>query len=200
MSQIHEKSPKHCAALQRKKLLLLLLSWLFILTALIIIAILVMLLLVWLLILHPWKPPQFSIREANLINSSSAIHLTLLSHNPNKMFLGIYYEDSRVHASYKGRRITPDTPVAPFYQGPQGTKILGAALLLMVRQQRNTSSTAGIRNKALSFKVRGMLRWKVGSWVSGKHRFSVNCARVAPSSSSLSCSKQGGTDQCWTTI
>ncbi|KAL0400528.1 UNVERIFIED_CONTAM: NDR1/HIN1-like protein 26 [Sesamum latifolium] len=111
MSQIHEKSPKHCANKQAinlhkfNKKLLFSFSTLFL-------SILSLIFLVW-LVLHPTKP-QFSLKEAdiNQLNLSgpsllnSSIQLTLLSNNPNKK-VGIYYDEFLLYASYKAKRSLP---------------------------------------------------------------------------------------------
>ncbi|KAL2226882.1 NDR1/HIN1-like protein 1 [Sesamum indicum] len=210
MSQIHEKSPKHCANKQAinlhkfNKKLLFSLSTLFL-------SILSLIFLVW-LVLHPTKP-QFSLKEAdiNQLNLSgpsllnSSIQLTLLSNNPNKK-VGIYYDEFLLYASYKGQKITPETSISPFYQGHEETNLLSASLV--GNQQPVAPSFAyevqrdqGTGKLVLSFKAMGRLRWKVGTWVSGRYRFIVNCIAIMPfgriPSPPLS-SKQGS--QCSTTI
>lgn len=54
----------------------------------------------------------------------------------------------------------------------------------------------------LNMKVNGRLRWKVGTWVSGKYRFNVNCVAVlafGPTIPSGPLSSRQGS-QCSTTI
>ncbi|KZV24525.1 hypothetical protein F511_17933 [Dorcoceras hygrometricum] len=192
MSQIHVKSPKHCADKHavlvgvsgrfRKKLYLYF-STVFLL-------LLLLILLVW-LILRPAKP-HFSLTEAdvNQLNLSapsllnSSIQLTIRSTNPNKK-VGIYYDEFRLYASYKSQKITPDTSISPFYQGHEETTLLSASLAgnqqpvspsFAYDVQRDTATGKLV----LSFKGNGRLRWKVGSWVSGRYRFMVDCVTVMP--------------------
>lgn len=189
MSKISEKSPKDCASKKsisfhklNKKLYIYLTTLLLSLLSLIF--------LVW-LILHPTKP-QFSLKEADLnqLNLSgpsllnSSIQITLQSINPNKK-VGIYYDEFLLYASYKGQKISPETAISPFYQDQQETNLLSASLIGF--QQPVAPSFAyevqrdqGTGRLALSFKVMGKLRWKVGTWVSGRYRFIVNCITIMP--------------------
>ncbi|XP_051137985.1 NDR1/HIN1-like protein 26 [Andrographis paniculata] len=189
MSPINENSPKHCASREEfnfpkfNKKLLCSLSTVFL-------SLLSFIFLVW-LILHPTKP-EFSLKEAdinqlNLLGPSmlnSSIQLTLLSTNPNRR-VGIYYDEFLLYASYKGQTITPETSISPFYQEHEETNLLSASLV--GDQQPVPPSFAydvrldqGTGTLAISFKVMGRLRWKVGTWVSGKYRFTVNCIAIMP--------------------
>ncbi|CAA2965826.1 NDR1/HIN1-like protein 26 [Olea europaea var. sylvestris] len=209
MSQIHDKSPKHCAkqGLDFKKFN----KKLFVAFSTFLLTVLSFILLVW-LILHPTKP-NFSLKEVeinqlklsgpSLLNSS--VQLTLLSNNPNKK-VGIYYDEIQVCASYKSQKITHDTSIPPFHQEHEETNYLSASL---VGNQQPVAPSFGYDVRLdqrtgklmLTVKVIGKLRWKVGTWVSEKYRFNVNCVAIMPfgpiPSPPLS-SKQG--TQCSTTI
>ena len=188
MSEITLKSPKHCANkglnIEKfyKKLYWAGFSFLF--------SVLAFILLIW-LILHPAKP-EFSLKEADIyqLNLSgshllnSSIQLTLLSKNPNQK-VGIYYDMVQVYASYKGQQITVDTSLPPFYQGHEESNLLTASLVgnsLPVAPsfsyEVGRDQTAG--KLVLMLKINGRLRWKVGTWVSGRYRFNVNCVAVMP--------------------
>ncbi|XP_024963021.1 NDR1/HIN1-like protein 26 [Cynara cardunculus var. scolymus] len=211
MSQIHAKSPQHCAKKKlvninnlHKKLLYTFTTFFS--------SILLLILLVW-FILHPAKP-HFSLKEADiyqlvvsgthLLNSS--IQLTLLSTNPNQK-VGIYYEEIQVYASYKAQQITLHSYLPPFYQDHKDTNLLSAALVansLPVAPSFNyelgRDQTAG--RLVLNLKANGLLRWKVGTWVSGRYRFYVNCVAVmvfGPSAPAGPLTFKQGT-QCSTTI
>ncbi|KAK9071677.1 hypothetical protein SSX86_008106 [Deinandra increscens subsp. villosa] len=206
MSQIHAKSPQHCAnknhlKITKKKLFYTILS-----------SILLIILIFW-LILHPTNP-QFSLKQVDinqlivspthLLNSS--IQLTLLSTNPNPR-VGIYYDEMQVYASYKAQQITLHSYLAPFYQDHKGTDLLSAVLVandLPVASSFNydlgRDQMAG--RLVLNVKANGLLRWKVGLWVSGKYRFSVSCVAVlvfGTSGPAGPLSSRQGT-QCSTTI
>ncbi|KAF5743431.1 hypothetical protein HS088_TW08G00012 [Tripterygium wilfordii] len=213
MSQISIKSPKHCAKQgavnidRRHKKLFFTISALFT-------SILSIILLVW-LILHPDKP-QFSLQQADIykLNLSagthllnSSIQLTLLAKNPNQK-VGIYYDELQVYATYKGQQITVYTSLPPFYQGHQDTSLLTASLVgtglpvaPALGYEVGRDQTAG--KLVVNMKVNGRLRWKVGSWVSGRYRVNVDCVAVMafgptlPTGVPLS-SKQG--THCSTTV
>ncbi|KAL0452366.1 UNVERIFIED_CONTAM: NDR1/HIN1-like protein 26 [Sesamum latifolium] len=144
--------------------------------------------LVW-LVLHPSKP-HFSLKQAdiNQLNLTAAssltsyIQLTLLSTNPNKK-VGIYYDQFLLYASYNGQKITNITAIDPFYQDREETNLLSASLVgseqtvapALAYQVKRDEGTGKV---GLSFKVMGRLRWKVGTWISGRYRFNVNCVSV----------------------
>ncbi|XP_073033031.1 NDR1/HIN1-like protein 26 [Primulina eburnea] len=191
MSQIHVKSPKHCAdkhtvlagSRRFNKKLYLYFTTIFLL-------LLSLILLVW-LILHPTKPhfslTQADVNQLNLASPSllnSSIQLTLQSTNPNKK-VGIFYDEFHLYASYKRQKITPETSISPFYQGHEETTFLSASLAgvqlpvspsFAYEIQRDT----GTGKLVLNFKGNGRLRWKVGNWVSGRYRFMVDCVTVMP--------------------
>jgi len=211
MSQVLTKSPKHCGNKQGvnldkfNKKLFKAFSALFL-------SILSLIFLVW-LVLHPSKP-EFSLQEVNIyqLNLSgthllnSSIQLTLLSKNPNQK-VGIYYDDLQVYASYKGQQITADTSLPPFYQGHEERNILTASLggtglpvASSFGYEVGRDQTAG--KLVLSLKMNGRLRWKVGTWVSGRYRFNVNCVSImdfGPTIPSGPLSSKQGT-QCSTTV
>ncbi|KAE8699837.1 two-component response regulator-like APRR5-like isoform X1 [Hibiscus syriacus] len=184
MSQVFSKSPKHCAERQSftisKKLLFVLSS---------VFTIVLVFIFLIRLTLHPSKP-RFSLTQADiyqlnltrpsLLNSS--IQLTFLSNNPNKR-VGVYYDNLQAHASYEAQQITVDTPIPPFYQEHEESNFLTAVLqgngfpvAPGFGYEVGRDRSAG--RMVLSFKVIGKLRWKVGTWVSGRYRFNVNCVSV----------------------
>ncbi|EPS67217.1 hypothetical protein M569_07563 [Genlisea aurea] len=202
MSKVSEKSPKHCgektekteAPNTRKHLLYIFLS------------LLLFIFLVW-LILHPSKP-RFSLQQLqiNLLNLTqpsllnTSILLTLQSDNPNQR-VGIYYDDFLIYASYRNQKITPDASVSPFYQGQGETNTLSTSL---VGYQQPVSPSLGyqlerdqgIGKLVVGVKGMGRLRWKVGSWISGRYRFVVSCITDMPFEDA---SAQQGS-QCSTTL
>ena len=211
MSQITIKSPKHCATKQGLNIERNYRKLFFAFSAFFT-TVLAFILLIW-LILHPSKP-QFSLKELDIDqlnlsgpNLNSSIQLTLLSKNPNQK-VGIYYDEFQVYASYKGQQITGDTPVLPFYQGHEESNLLSASLVgnglpvsPSLGYEFGRDQSAG--RLVLNLKASGKLRWKVGTWVSGRYRFNVNCVSVImPFGPSVPAgplaSKQGA--QCSTTI
>ncbi|OWM75509.1 NDR1/HIN1-like protein 26 [Punica granatum] len=191
MSQLHVKSPKHCAAKQG-------LQWrltghhfkkLFFTFSTLLTLFLSLILLVW-LILRPSKP-LFSLKQAevyrlDLLSSphllNSSLQLTLLSSNPNSR-VGIYYDDLSLYASYHGQQITADSPVPPFYQGQKEANLITASLVgsnlpVATSFPYEVARDQTTRRLALNVKANARIRWKVGTWVSGRYRLNVNCLVV----------------------
>ncbi|GMY07625.1 NDR1/HIN1-like protein 26 [Fagus crenata] len=212
MSIITVKSPKHCANhgvvnLDNRSYKKLLYVFPMLFTSILFI------ILVFWLILRPTKP-AFSLKETDIyqLNLSgthllnSSIQLTLFAKNPNQK-VGIYYDVLQVYATYKGQQITTYTSLPPFYQDHGDSNLLSASLVgtgLPVAQsfgyEVGRDQTAG--KLVLNMKVNGRLRWKVGTWVSGKYRFNVNCVAVlafGPTIPSGPLSSRQGS-QCSTTI
>jgi len=212
MSLLIQTSPKHCAnrgfqlkKILNKKLLYALSTF--------ISSILFILLLVC-LILHPSKP-QFYLKGVDLALSASAprglllnstVQVTLLSKNPNTK-VGIYYEDVRAYAVYKGQQITADSSLPSFYQGNGDANLLSTSLYgagmpvaASVGYEVGRDQVAG--RMVLSVRIDGRLRWKVGSWVSGRYRFDVDCVAVVglrPGGGPTGSAVQEGS-QCSTTV
>ncbi|XP_072985925.1 NDR1/HIN1-like protein 26 [Typha latifolia] len=143
---------------------------------------------VW-LILHPSKP-QFYVKDASVFELSLAparllnttIQTTFVAKNPNSR-VGIYYDEIRTYAAYKGQQITVDVELPGFYQGHQDTNFLSTSLYgagmpvsSSFGYEVNRDQVAG--KLILALKLDGQLRWKVGTWVSSKYRFDVNCIAV----------------------
>ncbi|KAL0923636.1 hypothetical protein M5K25_007701 [Dendrobium thyrsiflorum] len=190
MSIIYDTSPEHCAAKEKiplqhikklnKKLFFTLLS------------LLLSLLLLFFLILHPSKP-RFHLRDTSLYVFSlsspplprllnSTIQATIASNNPNT-HVGVYYDHLRAYAVYKGQPITAEAELPPFYQGSGDTDILSASLVGVGMPVAMSLGYEVVRDQmngkmVLSIRLDGVMRWKVGSWVSGRYRFDVDCVAV----------------------
>ncbi|KAL6986839.1 hypothetical protein U1Q18_042545 [Sarracenia purpurea var. burkii] len=212
MSQVLTESPKHCAKqglninYKHYKKLFYAFSTFFL-------SVLSFIFLVW-LILHPSKP-DFSLQEtdinqlnfnlsgSHLLNSS--FQFTFLSINPNKK-VGIYYDELKVYASHKDGPQIPllQTSLPSFYQGHEERNVLTASLVGTGLPRATVTGKL-----VLSLRVTGKLRWKVGTWVSGRYRFNVKCVAImefgsaaAPSPSPsvpLSSTSEQGT-QCSTAV
>nr|DAD36104.1 TPA_asm: hypothetical protein HUJ06_006744 [Nelumbo nucifera] len=180
MSQLPIKSPKHCAkhGLNVDKLY----KRLFYAFSTFLISVLSVVFLVW-LILRPSKP-EFHLKEADIyqLNLSgphllnTSIQITLVSKNPNQKG----HEDRNLlTASLVGIGL----PVAPSFGYEVGRDQTTGKLIL-------------------SLKVNGRLRWKVGTWVSGRYRFNVECVAIMafePNAVSSPLSSKQGT-QCSTSV
>lgn len=192
MSQVFTRSPKHCANQAglknftisniHKKLFFAFFASFTSLLALI--------LLIY-FILHPSKP-RFFLQQANIYTLNltsgpahvlnSSIQLTLRSKNPNNR-VGIYYDELHAYASYKGQQISAESSIPPFYQGHEESNILSASLVGSRLPVDSSFEYEVGRDQAagkleLNLKMNGRIRWKVGTWVSGRYRVNVNCVAV----------------------
>ncbi|XP_030522199.1 NDR1/HIN1-like protein 1 [Rhodamnia argentea] len=139
------------------------------------------------LILRPAKP-AFVLRDATIyqFNASAApsllntnMQVTLSSRNPNER-IGIYYQMLDTYVSYRGQQISLPTLLPDSYQGHKevinwSPFLYGSAvpvspfLTAALEQDRNAGSVL------VDIKVDGRVKWKVGTWVSGKYHLHVNC-------------------------
>ncbi|XP_071690592.1 NDR1/HIN1-like protein 1 [Rutidosis leptorrhynchoides] len=139
------------------------------------------------LVLRPTKP-QFTLQDItlNAFNISTAttalssnLQITISSRNPNAR-IGIFYDKLDVYATYRSQQITLPTGLPPSYQGHKdvtvwspylyGTEVPLAPYLAISLGQDETAGTV-----LVDIKASGKVRWKVGSFVSGKYHLNVNC-------------------------
>ncbi|KMZ71947.1 harpin-induced like protein 12 [Zostera marina] len=143
-------------------------------------------------ILHP-SNPEFQLRDVGashlvtlsspqqLLLQNSTIRFTLISKNPNA-HVGLFYDNLRACAAFRGQFITAVTDMPPFFQGNHDTNILSAFLYgtgvstLPDSSFRHHDRTVGeITKIVVKIKLVGSIRWKVGSWVSNRHRAKIDC-------------------------
>ena len=108
------------------------------------------------------------------------MQVTLSSHNPNAR-VGVYYHALRVYASYRSQQISLATALPDTYQGHRdfavwspflfGNVVPVSPFVLSSLQQDQSAAGAVLVN----VKVNGRVKWKVGSWVSGRYHIYVNC-------------------------
>ncbi|KAL2507419.1 Late embryogenesis abundant (LEA) hydroxyproline-rich glycoprotein family [Forsythia ovata] len=150
-----------------------------------IVLILFIILLVW-LILRPTKPHfilqdatvyAFNVSSPNTLTSN--IQVTISSRNPNDK-IGIYYDKIDVYASYHGQQITLPTLLPSTYQGHKditvwspflyGSSIPIAPFLTVALNQDQIAGTV-----LIYIRVDGRIRWKVGTFITGRYHLNVNC-------------------------
>ncbi|KAG4183258.1 hypothetical protein ERO13_A09G097900v2 [Gossypium hirsutum] len=141
--------------------------------------------LVW-AILHPTKPHfilqdvtiyAFNLTAPNYLTSN--MQITLVSRNPNER-IGIYYHKLDVLASYRNQQITLPTLIPRTYQGQQDVTVwspllYGNAVPIapFLEVGLNQDMNAGM--VLLNVKAFGQLKWKVGTWISGRYQININC-------------------------
>ncbi|KAK7312676.1 hypothetical protein VNO77_36735 [Canavalia gladiata] len=159
-----------------------------------IVLILLIIFLIW-IILRPTKP-RFIIQDATLytFNFSSTspsvtsptpniltltMQVTLAAHNPNHR-IGIYYHNLYAYASYRNQQISLATSIPNTYQGHKdftiwspfiyGNAVPVSPFLLSALQLDQSTGTV-----LVNVKVNGRVKWKVGTWISGRYHIYVNC-------------------------
>ncbi|KAI9107689.1 hypothetical protein K1719_021352 [Acacia pycnantha] len=165
-----------------------------------IVLILFVIFLIW-VILRPSKP-NFILQDATLFNfnlssspatGSSAIEppsltpniititmqVTLLARNPNDR-IGIYYQKLDVYASYRNQQISLGTMLPATYQGHNDVTVwspflYGTAVPVSPYVLQSLTQDQNAGGVLVNVKVMGRVKWKVGSWVSGKYHLYVNC-------------------------
>ncbi|GMG98417.1 hypothetical protein Nepgr_000257 [Nepenthes gracilis] len=150
-----------------------------------IIIILLIILLIW-LILRPTKPSfilqdatvyAFNVTQPNLLTTT--FQVTVSTRNPNDR-IGVYYEKLDVYAAYRNQQITLPTLLPPTYQGHKDTVVwspflygnsvpVAPYLTLSLSEDQN----AGL--VLVNIKIDGRVKWKVGTWISGRYHLWVNC-------------------------
>lgn len=151
----------------------------------VIITILVVIFLVW-IVLQPHKP-RFILQDTTIYGLnlsdpnflSSNMQVTISTKNPNDK-IGIYYEKLDIYASYHNQQITLATELPPTYQGHNDVSVWSPFLYgdaVPVSPYLAVSINQDVNAGVLLFniKINGKLKWKVGSWLSGRYRIFVNC-------------------------
>jgi len=158
-----------------------------------ILLILITIFLIW-IILRPTKP-RFMIQDATIYtfnisspNSSPfptpntltlTMQVTLSTHNPNKR-IGIYYQKLHVYASYKSQQISLSTSIPDTYQGHKDFTIwspfiYGVGVPVSPFTLSNLQQDQNNGMVLVNIKVNGRVKWKVGSWISGRYHIFANC-------------------------
>ncbi|XVE79176.1 hypothetical protein DITRI_Ditri14bG0037000 [Diplodiscus trichospermus] len=141
--------------------------------------------LVW-AILHPAKPSvilqdvtiyAFNLTAPNFLSSN--MQITLASRNPNDK-IGIYYLKLDIFASYRNQQITLPTLLPRTYQGHDDVTVwspflYGNAVPVAPFLEAGLSQDMSAGLVLLNIKVFGQLKWKVGSWISGRYQINANC-------------------------
>ncbi|OMO83182.1 Late embryogenesis abundant protein, LEA-14 [Corchorus olitorius] len=150
---------------------------------LIVIAIVVF--IVW-AVLRPSKPRfilqdvtiyGFNVTAPNFLTSN--MQVTLASRNPNDK-IGIYYQKLDIFATYRNQQITLPTLLPRTYQGHQDVTIwspflYGNAVPVAPFLEAGLSQDMNAGLMLLDFHVFGQLKWKVGTWMSGRYQINANC-------------------------
>ena len=118
-----------------------------------------------------------NLTEPNILTSN--FQVTIASRNSMDK-VGIYYLKLDAYATYRNQQITLATELPSTYLGHRDDTVwspflygnsvpLSPYLASALEQDMN----AGIL--LLNIKIQGKLKWKVGSWMSGRYFINVNC-------------------------
>ncbi|XP_057506013.1 NDR1/HIN1-like protein 1 [Actinidia eriantha] len=148
--------------------------------------ILLLLLLITWAILQP-KKPRFVLQDATIYTFnlsapnllSTTIAVTIAAHNPNSN-IGIYYDKLAIYATYSDQQITYYTSIPPAYQGHTDVNIwspyvIGTNIPVAPYNSAALSQDATAGSVMLFIKIDGRVRWKVGTFISGKYHLYVKC-------------------------
>ncbi|XP_068340950.1 NDR1/HIN1-like protein 1 [Pyrus communis] len=151
---------------------------------------LVTILIVW-AILQPSKP-RFVLQDVTVFNFntsvpnvfSSSFQVTIAARNPNDK-LGIYYDKLDVYATYRSQQITFSTLIPPVYQGHKDVNIWSPFIYgtevpiapynsIALGQDQNAGSVLFL------IKIDGRVRFKVGTFITGRYHLYVRCPAFIP--------------------
>lgn len=166
-------------------------------------SLLILFLLVFLItwaVLHPQKP-HFVLQDATIYSFnvsapnifSTTLQVTISSHNGNRR-IGIYYDQFNVYATYHDQQITYNTVIPAVYQGHKDTNLWSPFLYGNnvpiapfigpdLRQDQDSGAVW------ITVKIYGRVKWRVGTFVSGRYHLHVTCPAYIPFGNSA---KNGG--------
>ena len=143
--------------------------------------------LVWIILL-PTKP-RFVLQDATVYafnvsttepsTLSTSMQITVASKNRMGK-VGIYYQKLDVYATYRSQQVTLPTLLPSTYQDHNEIAVwspflygdmipLSPELMMPLEQDQNVGAVL------LNIRLNGCVKWKVGTWISGKYDLNVNC-------------------------
>ncbi|XVE96309.1 hypothetical protein REPUB_Repub02eG0210200 [Reevesia pubescens] len=147
--------------------------------------VLITILIIW-AILRPSKP-RFILQDTTVYAFNTSIsnfltsnfQVTVSSRNPNDR-IGIYYDRLDIYATYRDQQITLRTAIPPTYQGHKEINVWSPFLYgNMVPIAPYFSVALGSEQAAgsvfIMIKIDGRVRWKVGTFVSGRYHLYARC-------------------------
>ncbi|TKY53153.1 YLS9 protein [Spatholobus suberectus] len=147
--------------------------------------VLVTILIVW-AILRPTKPTfilqdvtvyAFNATVPNFLTSN--FQVTFSSRNPND-HIGVYYDRLDTYATYRSQQITYRTAIPPSYQGHKEVDVwspfvYGTNVPVAPYNFVGLSQDQANGNVLVTIKIDGRVRWKVGTFISGRYHLYVRC-------------------------
>ncbi|XP_012441579.1 NDR1/HIN1-like protein 1 [Gossypium raimondii] len=147
--------------------------------------VLITILIIW-AILRPAKP-RFILQDTTVyaFNAStpnfltSNFQVTVSTRNPNDR-IGIYYDRLVIYATYRNQQTTLRTALPPTYQGHNEINVWSPFIYGNMVPIAPDFSVALKSEQAagtifMVIKIDGRVRWKVGTFVSGRYHLNVRC-------------------------
>ncbi|KAE8715297.1 vacuolar protein sorting-associated protein 4A-like [Hibiscus syriacus] len=147
--------------------------------------VLITILIIW-AVLRPTKP-RFILQDTTVygFNTStpnfltSNFQVTVSSRNPNDR-IGIYYDRLVTYATYRNQQITLRTALPPTYQGHKEINvwspfIYGNMVPIAPDFSAALKTEQAVGSVFMVIKIDGRVRWKVGSFISGRYHLHVRC-------------------------
>ncbi|XP_050230224.1 NDR1/HIN1-like protein 1 [Mercurialis annua] len=147
--------------------------------------VLVTILIIW-AILRPSKPKfilqdvtVFAFNASNPNYLTSNFQVTFSSRNPNDN-VGIYYDKLDIYATYRNQQITLRSSIPNTYQGHKevnvwSPNVYGTDVPVAPYNAVGLSEDQNAGAVLLMIKMDGRVRFKVGTFVSGKYHLYVRC-------------------------
>ncbi|XWS59401.1 hypothetical protein CRYUN_Cryun08bG0118500 [Craigia yunnanensis] len=119
----------------------------------------------------------FNASTPNFLTSN--FQVTISSRNPNDR-IGIYYDRLDVYATYRNQQITLRTAIPPTYQGHNEINVWSPFIYGNMVPIAPSFSVPLVAEQAagsvfLLIKIDGRVRWKVGTFISGRYHLYVRC-------------------------
>ncbi|KAE9621733.1 hypothetical protein Lal_00032699 [Lupinus albus] len=147
--------------------------------------ILLIILVVW-ATLRPTKP-TFILQDVTVYAFNATIpnfltsnfQVTLSSRNPNDK-IGVYYDRLDTYVVYRSQQITLRTAIPPSYQGHKEVDIwspivYGTNVPVAPYNFVGLSQDQSNGNVLVVVNIDGRVRWKVGSFISGRYHIYIRC-------------------------
>lgn len=134
--------------------------------------------------LRPHRP-RFFIHDFDLQDTTITFNITSRNSNQN---IGVYYDSMEYAVYYHEDQSMGGSPLLfPFYQEPKNTTIIAGQLRATTGQLWQQAAADKARGEvAFRVEVTSVIRFKISSWDSKRHRMHANCAvRVGPDGSIL---------------
>lgn len=140
--------------------------------------------------LRPHRP-RFFIQDFSIPEGNSKIVYSVTARNSNQN-IGVYYDSVQVAVFYQeDQNIGGSQVLFPFYQEPKNTTVIGGTLsgpsLTATGQQWQQIAADRARGNAVfRLEITSVIRFKISSWDSKRHRMHANCpVHIGPDGSIL---------------